>query len=176
MLLLQSECKVQRTQACRRSVRGPWGKLYAWGWWRTGRSCAMWLAASLHPGKQRMFYLVVVGYTGIRIPVRDSARCLQVKDQLMAVGRARQNGIEVPGLGIMSGGRFEEHAGSKLHRPNQHTLAPSGKSLQVPALHAHTVVSLVHLYLSHPACCYLKRCTKHASHTHSSALPACRTS
>lgn len=49
----------------------------------------------------------------------------------MAVGRARQNGIEVPGLGIMSGGRFEEHAGSKLHRPNQHTLAPCGKSLQV---------------------------------------------
>lgn len=54
----------------------------------------------------------------------------------MAVGRARQNGIEVPGLGVMSAGRFEEHAGSKLHRPNQHTLAPSGKSLQVP-LHDH---------------------------------------
>ena len=49
----------------------------------------------------------------------------------MAVGRARQSGIEVPGSGIMSGGKFEEHAGSKLHRPNQHTLAPSGKSLQV---------------------------------------------
>ena len=49
----------------------------------------------------------------------------------MAVGRARQNGIEVSGSGVMSGGRFEEHAGSKLHRPNQHTLAPSGKSLQV---------------------------------------------
>ncbi len=49
----------------------------------------------------------------------------------MAAGRARQTGIEVPGLGIMSAGKFEEHAGSKLHRPNQHTLAPSGKSLQV---------------------------------------------
>ncbi|DBB07124.1 TPA: hypothetical protein ACH3X1_011698 [Trebouxia sp. C0004] len=48
----------------------------------------------------------------------------------MAVGRARQTGIEVPGLGILSAGKFEEHAGSKLHRPNQHTLAPSGKSLQ----------------------------------------------
>lgn len=52
----------------------------------------------------------------------------------MAVGRARQTGIEVPGLGIVSAGKFEEHAGSKLHRPNQHTLAPSGKSLQVTQL------------------------------------------
>ena len=60
-----------------------------------------------------------------------SVACSQYKDQLMAAGRARQTGIEVPGLGIMSAGKFEEHAGSKLHRPNQHTLAPSGKSLQV---------------------------------------------
>jgi hypothetical protein len=58
----------------------------------------------------------------------------QYKDQLMAVGRARQTGIEVPGLGILSAGKFEEHAGSNLHRPNQHTLAPSGKSLQVECL------------------------------------------
>ena len=66
----------------------------------------------------------------------------QYKDQLMAVGRARQTGIEVPGLGILSAGKFEEHAGSKLHRPNQHTLAPSGKSLQVKCLQTW------HLHLS----------------------------
>lgn len=69
--------------------------------------------------------------------------CLQVKDQLMAVGRARQNGIEVPGLGVMSAGRFEEHAGSKLHRPNQHTFVPSGKSLQV-TLHDHSTCKLLY--------------------------------
>lgn len=70
----------------------------------------------------------------------------QYKDQLMAVGRARQTGIEVPGLGILSAGKFEEHAGSKLHRPNQHTLAPSGKSLQVKCLqtwHLHSSPLLV---------------------------------
>ncbi len=70
----------------------------------------------------------------------------QYKDQLMAVGRARQTGIEVPGLGILSAGKFEEHAGSKLHRPNQHTLAPSGKSLQVNCLqiwHLHSSLLLV---------------------------------
>lgn len=62
----------------------------------------------------------------------------QYKDQLMAVGRARQTGIEVPGVGIVSAGKFEELAGSKLHRPNQHTLAPSGNSLQVECLLLYT--------------------------------------
>ncbi|KAL0028293.1 hypothetical protein WJX79_007931 [Trebouxia sp. C0005] len=68
----------------------------------------------------------------IRMGLIDDGALLRYvyKDQLMAVGRARQTGIEVPGLGILSAGKFEEHAGSKLHRPNQHTLAPSGKSLQ----------------------------------------------
>lgn len=50
----------------------------------------------------------------------------------MAVGRAREKGIQVPGLsGLLSAGRFEEHAGSKLHRPNQYTFTSRGKSLQV---------------------------------------------
>lgn len=50
----------------------------------------------------------------------------------MAVGQAREKGIQVPGVSaLMSGGRFEEHAGSKLHRPNQHTLTSKGISLQV---------------------------------------------
>ncbi|KAL0045181.1 hypothetical protein WJX82_011267 [Trebouxia sp. C0006] len=68
----------------------------------------------------------------IRMGLIDDGALLRYvyKDHLMAVGRARQTGIEVPGLGILSAGKFEEHAGSKLHRPNQHTLAPSGKSLQ----------------------------------------------
>lgn len=60
---------------------------------------------------------------------------LQYRDQLMAVGQARERGIQVPGIsGVVSAGKFEEHAGSKLHRPNQHTLTTRGKSLQVDSI------------------------------------------
>ena len=94
---------------------------------------------------------ISVGITAVmRLCMHDRrafVACSQYKDQLMAVGRARQTGIEVPGLGIVSAGKFEEHAGSKLHRPNQHTLAPSGKSLQVKR-----VAKLLLLSCASPPC------------------------
>ena len=48
------------------------------------------------------------------------------------MGRAHADGIEVPGSpGRLSYTQFEAHAGSKLHRPCEHTFTLAGKSLQV---------------------------------------------
>ncbi|KAI3428570.1 hypothetical protein D9Q98_007392 [Chlorella vulgaris] len=51
--------------------------------------------------------------------------------QLLAVGRAREGGIEVEGVSKLLGyTAFEEVSGSRYHRPAEHTHTSSGRSLQ----------------------------------------------
>ncbi|PSC69844.1 oxidoreductase [Micractinium conductrix] len=51
--------------------------------------------------------------------------------QLMGIGRAREGGVEVDGTSKLLGyGQFEEHAGSKVRRPAEHTHTSSSRTLQ----------------------------------------------
>ena len=63
---------------------------------------------------------------------------LSYSGKLMAVGRARMDGVEVHGNAQLLGmSGFEAYANSTAHRPAQFTFTSSGQSLQV-VLMTHT--------------------------------------
>ena len=69
----------------------------------------------------------------LRAPPRSlQGTGLSYSGKLMAVGRARMDGVEVHGNAQLLGmSGFEAYANSTAHRPAQFTFTSSGQSLQV---------------------------------------------
>ncbi len=77
---------------------------------------------------------------------------LSYSGKLMAVGRARMDGVEVHGNAQLLGmSGFEAYANSTAHRPAQFTFTSSGQSLQV-----HPVTKCVIALLA----CEIKICRR----------------